>query len=80
MRFGSGGLGEDNEMKKPLADQDMRWMMIHAPDSLTASLCVLSLSMRKVAREFGGMFVPYIAWIAPYIGMEVKQPYRKYLK
>ena len=65
-------------MKRPLSDQSTRWMMIHAPDSLTAAVAEASLAKRKLGREFLGIFVPYLAKILPSF-MEIKQPYRKYL-
>ena len=65
-------------MKRPLADPNTRWMMMHAPDSLTAALAEVPLAMRKLGREFLGIFVPYLAKILPSC-IEIKQPYRKYL-
>lgn len=64
-------------MKRPLVDENLRWMMIHAPDSFTASWCRLSLALRKLGREMlGALVVPLAEWA----GVKVKQPYRKYLK
>jgi len=66
-------------MKRPLSDENMRWMMMHAPDSMTGSLCRASLDLRKAGREFIAMFVPCLAKIIPPF-MEIKQSHRKYLK
>ena len=64
-------------MKRPLSNQETRWMVRHMPDSLGACGCLASLAMRRLVRDFLGI---YIAPVVKWAGLEVKQPYRKYLK